>query len=94
MVKEILTTGLEATRSNYGRPIATSSGYRCPHGNQNVGGAANSYHMHGRAVDLFSLESQHPWTEAEFNLMKQAATNTVESFEWDTYPDHHFHVAW
>jgi hypothetical protein len=51
--------------------------------------------MHGRAVDLYS--ASHPWTQAEFNLLKAAADLTMpaESFSWNTYPnDRHYHVAW
>jgi len=98
MVRAALTTGLEATRTNYNRgEIRLSSGYRCPHGNDSVGGATNSFHMHGRAGDMYSVD--HPWTEDEFNLLKAAADETspapIESFNWDTYPnDRHYHAAW
>jgi hypothetical protein len=90
-----LTSGLEATRTNYNRGgTQLTSGYRCPHGNAAVGGAAQSYHMHGRAADMYS--ASHTWTEAEFNLLKAAADQTgpVESFSWTTYTDHHYHAAW
>jgi len=97
MVRAALTTGLEATRTNYNRGgIRLSSGYRCPHGNTAVGSTApqTSYHMHGRAADMFS--SDHTWTEDEFNLLKTAAdaTGPIESFLWTEYPDHHYHAAW
>jgi hypothetical protein len=95
IVKAALTTGLENTRTNYNRGgILLSSGYRCPHGNANVGGVQQSLHMHGRAADMFSAD--HAWTEAEFALLKQAAdlTNPSESFSWSTYTDHHYHAAW
>jgi peptidase M15-like protein len=98
MVTGALTTGLEATRTNYNRGgVLLTSGYRCPHGNADVGGVANSLHMHGRAGDMYSAE--HTWTEEEFLLLKQAAESTnptpVESFDWNTYPnDHHYHAAW
>jgi len=95
MVKSALTTGLEATRTNYNRGgISLSSGYRCPHGNNNVGGVPHSWHMHGRAADMYS--SEHPWTEDEFNLLKTAAESTgpIESLLWTEYTDHHYHAAW
>lgn len=92
-----LESGLEATRSNYNKPIHLESGYRCPKGNTDVGSEAptTSWHMHGRAADLFSC-CGNAWTEAEFNLMKDAALDAspTEAFNWNTYPDHHFHVAW
>jgi Peptidase M15 len=97
IIKEALTTGLEATRARYARGgILLSSGYRCPHDNAQVGGVQQSIHMHGRAADMYSAE--HPWTEDEFNLLKAAADGTspgpVESFFWSTYSDHHYHAAW
>ncbi len=96
IVRQGLKDGLEATRSNYNRgAIRLSSGYRCPHGNANVGGVQQSYHMHGRAGDMYSWD--HTWTEQEFNLLRQAALNTgntIELFNWTTYTDRHLHAAW
>ena len=57
MVRQGLTTGLEATRTNYNRGgILLTSGYRCPHGNSAVGGDSTSFHMHGRAADMYSAD--------------------------------------
>lgn len=95
MVQAGLTTGLEATRTSYNRGgITLTSGYRCPHGNSAVGGAAQSYHMHGRAADMYS--ASHAWTETEFNLLKAAAdaNGPSESLFWHTYADRHYHAAW
>lgn len=90
-----LAGGLEATRANYGAPVYLSSGYRCPHGNAQVGGVRDSLHVHGRAADMFRNAS-HTWTEQEFNVLKAAAgaTNPIESFAYNRYADHHYHVAW
>jgi hypothetical protein len=96
IVRTSLTTGLEATRTNYNRGgISLSSGYRTPSGNANVGGVFGSYHVRGRAADMYS--SAYAWTQDEFNLMRQAAANTgntVELLSWTTYADHHLHAAW
>ena len=95
IVRAGLTTGLESTRTNYNRGgIRLSSGYRCPHGNANVGGVSNSLHMHGRAADMYSTD--HEWTEDEFNLLKAAAdaTGPAESLFWHSYSDRHYHAAW
>lgn len=97
MVKAALLDGLESTRTNYnGGGITLTSGYRCPHGNFGVGGVAQSFHMHGRAGDMYS--ASHSWTEQEFNLLKAAADSTspppIESFFWHTYTDRHYHAAW
>lgn len=98
IITSTLLNNLEATRTSYNRGgITLTSGYRCPHGNDGLpGSAAQSYHMHGRAADMKS--ASHAWTEEEFMLIKMAADSTspspVESFDWDTYADHHYHVAW
>lgn len=96
IIMSALRTGLEATRTNYNRGgITLTSGYRCPVGNANVGGAPQSYHMHGRAADMYSAD--HPWTQTEFNRLRQAAVdtgNTIEALFWTTYADRHLHAAW
>ncbi len=97
MVKASLTNGLEATLTNYNNGgMLLTSGYRCPQGNHAVGGAVQSYHMHGRAGDMYSAD--HPWTEDEFNLLRAAAQTTspppIEALTWTEYADHHFHAAW
>ncbi len=96
MVKASLTTGLKATRVNFGNnPIYLSSGYRCPHGNQNVGGVVNSAHTHGRAADMYSTRN-HVWTQQQFLLLRNAAVSANGSCtNWDMYPnDRHLHCQW
>lgn len=44
---------LVPVRKRINMPITISSGYRCPQLNSAVGGAARSYHMQGRAVDIY-----------------------------------------
>ena len=39
-------------REHYGSPLIINSGYRCPTHNAKVGGAANSRHTKGDAVDF------------------------------------------
>lgn len=43
---------LEPLRAAAGRPLVINSGYRCTELNHLVGGAANSYHLKGRAADI------------------------------------------
>lgn len=43
---------LERTRVAIGRPLRPVSGYRCPAHNRAVGGAPDSRHLHGDAVDF------------------------------------------
>jgi len=43
---------LEILRINVGRPLRVSSGFRTWEHNKKVGGAPNSYHLRGMAVDI------------------------------------------
>jgi len=95
VVRQVLMDNLEQTRTNYNRgEIRLSGAYRCPHGNYNVSGAAQSRHMKGLAADMYSRDQV--WTESEFNLLKAAAdlTGPTESLNWSTYSDRHYHAAW
>ncbi len=100
MIRQGLLNGLEQTRTNYNRGgILLSSGYRCPHGNNAVGGVVNSFHVHGRAADMYSADHGGVnWTKGEFNKLRRAASLTVpapvELFPWTMYADHHLHAAW
>src|SRR4051794_40119984 len=48
----VMCEKLEAVREFLGRPMIVSSGYRCPDLNAAIGGARNSAHMTGFAVDF------------------------------------------
>lgn len=43
---------LQVARDLYGKPIRITSGCRCIKHNRNVGGASNSAHLAGKAVDI------------------------------------------
>lgn len=45
---------LQLLRDKLNNPINITSGYRTPECNKNVGGSSNSYHMKGKAVDIYS----------------------------------------
>ncbi|HEU0204950.1 MAG TPA: D-Ala-D-Ala carboxypeptidase family metallohydrolase [Burkholderiaceae bacterium] len=45
---------LDPLRAALGRPIKVNSGYRSPALNRRIGGAANSQHVEGKAVDIQS----------------------------------------
>ena len=47
-----LIIALEKLRDKVNTPIIITSGYRCPEHNRNIGGAKNSQHMYGNAVDI------------------------------------------
>lgn len=42
----------QAIRNEFGAPITINSGYRSPQHNANVGGATESTHVYGMALDL------------------------------------------
>jgi len=47
-----LVKKLDNLRERFGLPIEISSGYRTEEDNKRVGGAKNSYHLKGMAVDI------------------------------------------
>lgn len=47
-----LLASLELLRHLVGRPLTIVSGYRSPETNREVGGAADSRHLHGDAADI------------------------------------------
>jgi uncharacterized protein YcbK (DUF882 family) len=51
-IEDSLLQKLEKVRELYGKPIKITSGYRCPEHNRAIGGAANSSHVSGMAVDI------------------------------------------
>ena len=51
-LKSICVNILEPVRARYGAPIKVTSGYRCKQLNDAIGGAANSQHCSGQAVDI------------------------------------------
>jgi hypothetical protein len=51
-LRELSSGILEPVRAYFGRPFSPSSGYRCARLNRLIGGAENSQHMFGEAVDL------------------------------------------
>lgn len=52
VVRAQLLYRLELLRKAIGKPIPIVSGYRCPVHNAAVGGAHDSMHMYGSAVDI------------------------------------------
>lgn len=80
LAPEILTV-LENLRSALnGKPIIVTSGYRCPEHNRNVGGSADSDHLHGWAVDIV-VEGMEP---AE---LKRLVTPYLHEGRLGTYTD-------
>lgn len=55
---KLINNILVPVRKRINMPIIISSGYRCPKLNIAVGGAAHSYHMLGRAVDIYCANNK------------------------------------
>ncbi len=62
---------LQAIRTETGRPVRITSGYRCPSHNRAVGGAEGSRHMRGDAADYqivgLGMPEQRRITEKYFS---------------------------
>lgn len=50
--QEGMVRALDTVRAHFGKAIIPNSGVRCPTHNANVGGASNSRHLSGKAVDF------------------------------------------
>ena len=55
-----LAAAFEALRAAVGLPLVVLSAYRTPAHNRAVGGAPNSQHVHGRALDLAPPDGWSP----------------------------------
>lgn len=51
---ERLLEVLDKIREAIGEPLYIESGYRCRSHNEEVGGVADSQHIHGRAADVYA----------------------------------------
>lgn len=62
---------LDPLREAYGGPIIVTSGYRCPALNKAVGGAKNSQHMTGQAVDIRTVKDTRAENKKLFDLIQK-----------------------
>ena len=53
-IDDLVANVLDKLRSEWGRPIIVTSGYRCKELNAAVGGARYSQHLKGQAADIVS----------------------------------------
>lgn len=59
-IKKLVATVLQPLRDEFGEPIIVSSGYRCERVNNGIGGAKNSDHKYGAAVDIKAKSGLRP----------------------------------
>lgn len=52
-IDQQLVTYLQQIRNHFGKPLHVSSAFRCETHNKNVGGATGSYHIYGKAADIY-----------------------------------------
>lgn len=71
---------LDPVREDYGKPIAVNSGYRCPYHNTEIGGASQSQHLKGEAVDIRAVGLVGDDLAIE-NL--EIARSIVKNGKWD-----------
>ena len=64
-----LAAAFEALRAAVGLPLVVLSAYRSPAHNRRVGGARNSQHVQGRALDL---RPPRGWTSTELAAVARA----------------------
>ncbi len=119
-VQESLKSGLESLRAAWGRSpvrranrytaaLPVTSGYRCPHGNTQVGGDDSSWHLEGRAADISTKRiagigpnyggmtpAQRALIEDLYSEISRLALQlgATDLQGFREYDDRHFHVAW
>ncbi len=81
-----LVQTLDAIRRHFGKPISPNSAIRCPQRNAQVGGAANSQHMYGRACD-FSIAGEKPGDIAAYAQSLLPDTGGIGIYPWGVHID-------
>lgn len=73
-IDPVLVEILDDVRDHFDSPLIVNSGCRCSHRNAAVGGKPHSYHLAGRAADVWS----HGATPTEiYNYIDQKHRNTL-----------------
>ena len=86
---------LDELREEWGSPLLVSSGYRCPKLNKAVGGASNSSHQYGYAVDLVPVNG---YVDMFFTFVQNWFKS--HGYQWDQIIDeysgksHWVHIGW
>jgi uncharacterized protein YcbK (DUF882 family) len=80
MVDSVLVEKLQKLRDRLRLPLSIISAYRCPERNKQVGGAKNSYHAQGMAVDI-SLHNQILDTEIISSLARKIGFNGIGLYD-------------
>ena len=92
---------LQVFRNWYNRPVNISSGYRTAAFNRKVGGASNSYHLKGLAVDFLLPTEYYSFAQQR----KNEFLNNIKTKWYDIcskggvsgsviYYDSYIHISW
>ena len=89
-----LTSGMASVEAHFDKSFQINSGYRCPVGNKNVGGASASAHVRGRGVDFRLPSSDTIWTDSYKDSIIQWAEANVGANEGIRYTNKsHIHLG-
>lgn len=69
-LQDLVDAILDPLRTAWGKPIIVNSGYRCPRLNSIVGGARNSQHTRGEAVDIECVSRNRNDNKRLFQLIR------------------------
>ena len=70
---------LDKVRERLGESLVISSGYRCPTHNRNIGGASQSYHMKGKAADVY-INSENYSTHQIAQIALECGADTAVAY--------------
>lgn len=82
--KELLNK-LQEFRDIVGIPVVLNSAYRTPEYNQSEGGAENSYHTKGKAVDIPLLEGYT--VEEMVDIAERVGFDGIGKYSWGIHVD-------
>lgn len=73
-------TRVQRLRDVYGRSMKVDSAYRCERHNRQLGGAKDSFHMQGRAADVWCPDPRDKWKIARGALVEGLTVIVYENF--------------
>lgn len=71
---------VQRVRDSYGRGMKVDSAYRCEKHNRAIGGASESYHMSGRAIDIWAPDPRDKWQIARGAMLEGLTVIVYDSF--------------
>lgn len=73
---------LNDIRKLYGKPISLTCGARCPTHNAKIGGAKNSAHISGEAVDMVRTEELLQFIKANLEVLDLYMEDPTYTVNW------------